>query len=310
MIKYIGKRLLALIPILLAVSMLVFGLSVLSSGDAARVLAEQIYEHPTQTEIEQVRHENGLDQPVYRQYIRWFTNVLHGDFGESYSTRKPAMKELMSRFPVTLELAVTALVILLAVSIPLGIISAVWEHSWIDKILQVFSFFSVSLPPFWIGLMLLYFFGVKFQWISVIGGSTGGIPILAAITMDIGYFGILIRLMRTNLSDTLKKDYIRACRAKGLPGFWVVLKHGMKNAILPVITQLSTICVSLLCGSAVIESIFSIKGIGEMALEAVYTKDLPLLQCFILVLACFVVIMNLLVDLISVSYTHLRAHET
>ena len=298
MIKYIGKRLLALIPILLAVSMLVFGLSVLSSGDAAGVLAEQIYEHPTQTEIEQVRHENGLDQPVYRQYIRWFTNVLHGDFGESYSTRKPAMKELMSRFPVTLELAVTALVILLAVSIPLGIISAVWEHSWIDKILQVFSFFSVSLPPFWIGLMLLYFFGVKFQWISVIGGSTGGIPILAAITMDIGYFGILIRLMRTNLSDTLKKDYIRACRAKGLPGFWVVLKHGMKNAILPVITQLSTICVSLLCGSAVIESIFSIKGIGEMALEAVYTKDLPLLQCFILVLACFVVIMNLLVDLI------------
>lgn len=298
MIKYIGKRLLALIPILLAVSMLVFGLSVLSSGDAARVLAEQIYEHPTQTEIEQVRHENGLDQPVYRQYIRWFTNVLHGDFGESYSTRKPAMKELMSRFPVTLELAVAALVILLAVSIPLGIISAVWEHSWIDKILQVFSFFSVSLPPFWIGLMLLYFFGVKFQWISVIGGSTGGIPILAAITMDIGYFGILIRLMRTNLSDTLKKDYIRACRAKGLPGFWVVLKHGMKNAILPVITQLSTICVSLLCGSAVIESIFSIKGIGEMALEAVYTKDLPLLQCFILVLACFVVIMNLLVDLI------------
>ena len=298
MIKYIGKRLLALIPILLAVSMLVFGLSVLSSGDAARVLAEQIYEHPTQTEIEQVRHENGLDQPVYRQYIRWFTNVLHGDFGESYSTRKPAMKELMSRFPVTLELAVTALVILLAVSIPLGIISAVWEHSWIDKILQVFSFFSVSLPPFWIGLMLLYFFGVKFQWISVIGGSTGGIPILAAITMDMGYFGILIRLMRTNLSDTLKKDYIRACRAKGLPGFWVVLKHGMKNAILPVITQLSTICVSLLCGSAVIESIFSIKGIGEMALEAVYTKDLPLLQCFILVLACFVVIMNLLVDLI------------
>ena len=113
-----------------------------------------------------------------------------------------------------------------------------------------------------------------------------------------GYFGILIRLMRTNLSDTLKKDYIRACRAKGLPGFWIVLKHGMKNAILPVITQLSTICVSLLCGSAVIESIFSIKGIGEMALEAVYTKDLPLLQCFILVLACFVVIMNLLVDLI------------
>lgn len=297
MVKYIIKRLMTLIPILLVVSILVFGLSMFSSGDAARVLAEQIYEHPTQTEIEQVRHENGLDQPIYKQYVRWLGNALHGDFGESYSTQKPAMEEFISRLPVTLKLAATAFIILIIVSIFLGMISAVWEHSWIDKIVQVFSFFSVSVPSFWIGLMLLYIFGVKLGVISVIEGTTAGIPVLAAFTLDMGYFGILIRLIRANLSEVLKKDYIRACKAKGISNLRIILKHGMKNAILPVITQMSTMCVGLLCGSAVIESIFSIKGIGEMALEAVYTKDLPLLQCFILVLACFVVLMNLLIDI-------------
>ncbi|MCH1983422.1 ABC transporter permease [Ruminococcus sp. OA3] len=296
MLKYVVKRLLILLPIVLVMSILVFGLSTLSSGDAARVLAEQIYGHPTQTEIEQVRHENGLDQPICRQYIRWLGNVLHGDFGISYQTQKSAAEELTKRFPATLKLAVTAFLLLLLAAIPLGIISAVWEHSWIDKLLQVFSFFSVSMPSFWLGLMLLYLFGVKLKLIPIIGGTD--VPILAAVTLDIGYFGVVIRLMRTNLSDVLKKDYIRACRAKGLSGFKIVMKHGLKNAILPVITQMSSMCVSLLCGSAVIESIYSIQGIGKLALEAVYTKDLPVLQCFILVITCFVVVLNLLIDIL------------
>lgn len=297
LVKYIVKRLLALLPIVLIMSMLVFGLSALSAGDAARVLAEQIYEHPTQTEIEEVRHEKGLDQPIYQQYGRWLKNVLKGDFGNSYRTQKPALNELKKCFPATVKLAITAFVILVIAAIPLGILSAVWENSWLDKLLQGFSFFSVSLPSFWIGLMLLYFFGVKLKVVSVISG-TSGVPILAAVTMDIGYFGVLIRLVRTNLSDILKKDYIRACRAKGISPVRIILKHGMKNAVLPVITQMSSICVSLLCGSAVIESIYSIQGIGNLALESVYTKDLPVLQCFILVVTCFVVVMNLAVDIL------------
>ena len=142
MLKYVVKRLLILLPIVLVMSIMVFGLSTLSSGDAARVLAEQIYGHPTQTEIEQVRHENGLDQPICRQYVRWLGNVLHGDFGTSYQTQKSAVEELAKRFPATLKLAVTAFLLLLLAAIPLGIISAVWEHSWIDKLLQVFFLFQ------------------------------------------------------------------------------------------------------------------------------------------------------------------------
>lgn len=297
MLKYAGKRLLALIPIMLIMSMLVFGLSALSSGDAARVLAEKIYEHPTRTEIETVRHEQGLDQPVYKQYIRWLGNVLHGDFGESYMTNRPAMEELAKHFPDTLKLAVTSFFLLLIVGIPLGIISAVFEHTWLDRILQGFSFFSVSMPAFWLGLILLYIFGVKAGLISVIGG-TEGIPIIPAITLDIGFFGIIIRMVRTNLSDILKMDFIRACKAKGISPVRIVLKHGMKSAVLPVITQMGNMCVLLLCGSAIVESIFSIPGIGNLALEAVYTKDLPVLQCFILVITCFVVVINLLIDIL------------
>ena len=298
MLKYIIKRLPVLAPIMLVMSMLVFGLSALASGDAARVVAERIYEHPTRTEVEGVRQEEGLDEPIYRQYIKWLGKVLQGDFGTSYQTGRPAAEKLAECLPVTLKLAVTALVLLLITAIPLGILAAVFKNSWLDKFLQGFAFFSVSMPSFWLGLILLYICGVKLKIISVIDGTTAGIPILAALTLDIGYFGILIRLVRANLLEVLKKEYIRACRAKGLSGWRIILKHAMKNAILPVITQLSTICVTLLCGSAVIESIYSIEGIGKLALESVYSKDVPVLQCFILLLTCFVVVLNLLVDLL------------
>lgn len=297
MLKYILKRLLALIPIVLVMSMLVFGLSALSSGDAARVLAEHKYEHPTQTQIEEMRHEYGLDRPIYERYATWLGKICHGDFGESYQTMRPALEEVQKRLPVTLKLAAMAFVILLAAAVPLGILSAFYENRWLDKVIQVLTFLSVSMPEFWIGLMLLYLFGVKWKLIPVIGNATN-VPVLAAITLDIGYFGILIRLIRTNLSEVLHQGYIRAARAKGLPEYLVVIKHGLKNAVLPVITRLSSMCVSLICGSAVIESIYSIQGIGNLALESVYTQDLPVLQCFILLLTCFVVVMNLLVDIL------------
>lgn len=295
--RYIVKRILVLFPMIIVMSMLVFGLSALSAGDAARVLAERIYEHPTQTEIEEVRHEYGLDEPLIKQYGRWLSHAMRGDFGASYRTQKPALEEIKRHFPDTGKLAVTSLFLLLITGLLLGVISAVWENSWLDRIIQIFTFFSVSLPPFWIGLMLLYLFGVKLSLISVMNGSDGFL-ILPAITMDIGYFGVVIRLVRSSLSDVLKQDYIRACRAKGLSPFCVILKHGMKNAVLPVMTQMSSIIVSLFCGSAIIETIFSIRGIGNLALESVYTKDVPVLQCFILLVTCFVVVLNLTVDIL------------
>ena len=199
--------------------------------------------------------------------------------------------------PATAKLAVTALTLLLIVSIPLGVISAVYEGSLFDRIVQGLSFFSVSMPAFWMGLMLLYLFGVKLNAINVIGG-TKGLPIIPALAMDATGFGILIRMVRTNMLQALKKDYIRAEKAKGMSGAVIVLKHCLKNISIPVTTRLVSTIIGMFCGSAIIEEIFSIRGIGKMALDAVHTKDAPVLECFILVLAIAVVLINLAVDIL------------
>lgn len=299
MLRYVCKRLAAMIPVLLAVTFLMFALSSMSAGDPARVIAEKIYGHPTPEQIDLVRHEQGFDRPFTIRYVSWLRNVCRGDFGESYSSGKPAFTELTRHLPETLKLAATSLILLLLVAVPLGILSSLYENRLLDRIIQGLTFVSVSMPNFWIGLMMLYVFGVKLRLISVIGGtSSSGIPIIAAITFDIGYFGILIRLIRTNLTDVLKKDYIRACRAKGLPSHIVILKHALKNSVTPVVTRGASMAINMLCGSALIETIFSINGIGKTALEAVVSKDTPVLQCFILLLAAVVVVVNLLLDIL------------
>ena len=155
----------------------------------------------------------------------------------------------------------------------------------------------IDVMSFWIGLMLLYIFGVKLKVISVIGGDAGGIPILAAFAMDISFFGIMTRLIRTNMIQVLKQDYIRASRAKGLSSVNVILRHGLKNILIPVLTRLVSIVIGFFCGSAVIESIFSIQGIGNLALKSVISKDTPVLQCFIFILAVGIVVLNFLVDI-------------
>ena len=269
--KVIAKRFIFMIPVVLAVTFIIFMLSFISAGDAARVLAEKKYEHPSPEQVEEVRHEEGLDQPVLVQYGKWLDQALHGDFGKSYSTRKPAFDELKRYFPQTFKLAVTSFLLLMIVSVPLGILSAIYENRVLDKVIRILS----------IGLMLLYIFGVKLKVISVIGGNAGGIPILAAFAMDISFFGIMTRLIRTNMIQVLKQDYIRASRAKGLSSVNVILRHGLKNILIPVLTRLVSIVIGFFCGSAVIESIFSIQGIGNLALKSVISKDTPVLQCFI-----------------------------
>ena len=256
--KVIAKRFIFMIPVVLAVTFIIFMLSFISAGDAARVLAEQKYEHPSPEQVEEVRHAEGLDQPVLVQYGKWLNQALHGDFGKSYSTRKPAFEELKRYFPQTFKLAVTSFLLLLIVSIPLGILSAMYENRFLDKVVRILSSLSVSMPSFWIGLMLLYIFGVKLKVISVIG---------------------------------------RASRAKGLSSVNVILRHGLKNILIPVMTRLVSMVIGFFCGSAVIESIFSIQGIGNLALKSVTTKDTPVLQCFIFILAVGIVVLNFLVDI-------------
>lgn len=297
MIKYIGKRLILVIPVILGITVITFVLTSFSAGDTARILAEKVYNHPTVDQIEEIRHEEGLDLPLHIQYGRWLKKVIKGDFGNSIDSGEPAIEELLTHFKPTLKLGLIGLVLLVLISVPLGVFSVVFENRLIDKIIKLFSYISVSMPSFWLGLLCLYVFGVKLGIISVIGADTEGSPIIAAFALDFGFFGILIRLIRANLIEVMNKDFIRACRAKGLGTTRILFVHGLKNAIIPVITRSSSIILHLVTGSAIIETIFSIKGVGYLALNAISLKDLPVIQCYIIVVSFLVIVINLAIDI-------------
>lgn len=297
MIKYIGKRLILVIPVILGITVITFVLTSFSAGDTARILAEKVYNHPTVNQIEEIRHEEGLDLPLHIQYGRWLKKVIKGDFGNSIDSGEPAIEELLTHFKPTLKLGLIGLVLLVLISVPLGVFSVVFENRLIDKIIKLFSYISVSMPSFWLGLLCLYVFGVKLGIISVIGADTEGSPIIAAFALDFGFFGILIRLIRANLIEVMNKDFIRACRAKGLGTTRILFVHGLKNAIIPVITRSSSIILHLVTGSAIIETIFSIKGVGYLALNAISLKDLPVIQCYIIVVSFLVIVINLAIDI-------------
>lgn len=297
MIKYVCKRLVLVIPVILGITVITFVLTSFSAGDTARILAEKVYNHPTVNQIEEIRHEEGLDLPLHIQYGRWLKKVIKGDFGNSIDSGEPAIEELLTHFKPTLKLGLIGLVLLVLISVPLGVFSVVFENRLIDKIIKLFSYISVSMPSFWLGLLALYVFGVKLGIISVIGADTEGIPVIAAFVLDFGFFGVMIRLIRANLVEVMNKDFIRACRAKGLGTARIFFVHGLKNALIPVITRSSSIILEVVTGSAVIETIFSIKGVGYLALNAISFKDLPVIQCYIIVVSFLVIVINLAIDI-------------
>lgn len=229
MLKSIGERLFTLIPVLLAISLITFILGSMSSGDTARTLAEKQYDRPTYEQIEKIRTEMGFDRPVLVQYVSWLKNAVRGDLGYSYSNDKPVVDEIVQYFPKTLQLALLALLFLIIISFTLGILSAVFSDSWIDKISRIYCFWSVSMPEFWFGLILLYIFGARLGLISVLGGSSTKFPIIPALTMSICSGGIYVRLIRTNMEEVLNKGYIRAARAKGVSEYKIITKHALKT---------------------------------------------------------------------------------
>lgn len=297
MCRFILKRILLLIPVLLVVSILTFSLSYFSAGDAARILAQKEYMKPTLEEIEITRVKHGLDKPFLEQYSCWLKKVCEGDFGISYKTDKPVLKEFFYYFPNTIKLSIEALFILILISIPLGMFSALKPYSITDYIGRILAFFSVSMPSFWIGLMLIYILGAKLKLISVLGCNNDGM-FIAAFTLAFGMFGMNIKLMKESMSEIIGKGYIKAAKAKGISLTNLYFKHALKNAILPVITKLGIVFSGFLSGSSIIESIFSISGVGKYALEAVVSKDLPVIQCYVIIMAVVVILVNLAVDIL------------
>lgn len=297
------NRLTQMIITLIGVSFLTFCLTYLSPGDPAAMVLEASDTIVSQEVLEKTREEMGLNDPFLVQYGNWVWGVLHGDMGMSYSGKKPVVDKLMEGFAGTVLLAITTIVLILLISLPLGIFSAVHRNKIPDFVVRVFSFIGVSMPSFWVGLILLYIFGLKLGLFPIATATvTPSGLVLSALTLAIYQSAKYTRQVRTVILDELNQDYVIGARARGLSENMILWKHVLPNAVLPLITLLGMSIGWLLGGVAVIETVFAWPGMGRMAVYAITMRDYPLIEGFVLWIAAMYTIINFLVDL---SYTYL-----
>lgn len=297
------NRLTQVIITLIGVSFLTFCLTYLSPGDPAAMVLEASDTIVSQEVLEKTREEMGLNDPFLVQYGNWVWSVLHGDMGMSYSGKKPVVDKLMEGFAGTVLLAITTIVLILLISLPLGIFSAVHRNKIPDFVVRVFSFIGVSMPSFWVGLILLYIFGLKLGLFPIATATvTPNGLVLPALTLAIYQSAKYTRQVRTVILDELNQDYVIGARARGLSENMILWKHVLPNAVLPLITLLGMSIGWLLGGVAVIETVFAWPGMGRMAVYAITMRDYPLIEGFVLWIAAMYTIINFLVDL---SYTYL-----
>ncbi|MBT9132155.1 MAG: Glutathione transport system permease protein GsiC [Syntrophomonadaceae bacterium] len=298
MTHYLLRRFCAMIFILLCVSMITFSLMHFVPGCPAEIIAEEKYgENVTTETVERVRREMGLDRPIFVQYFRWIAGVFRGDFGYSFSTSRPVWNELMTRLPATAELALAAMLVSLIIAIPVGIISAVKQYSIMDSASMVGAMLGVSMPNFWLGLLLILVFSVNFGWLPVYGRGEITQLILPALTLGTGMAAVTARLTRSSILEILKQDYIRTARSKGLVETAVINRHALKNALIPVVTVVGLQFGALLEGAVVVEVIFAWPGLGRLLVDSIFARDFPVIQGCVFVIAVMYVIVNLLIDI-------------
>ncbi|HEX9076499.1 MAG TPA: ABC transporter permease [Anaerolineae bacterium] len=323
MLRYFVKRVLTVIPVLLGVSILVFGFVRMIPGDPATIM---LGERATPANIARVREQLGLTKPIYEQYWIFLSNALQGNLGTSVLRQEPVTQEIIRRFPATIELALSAILIALIVGIPAGIISAIRRGSWFDTISMLVALTGVSMPIFWLGLMLVFFFSVVLHILPTGGRLDSGTNFAATTNLllidtlfsgDIDLFfqslrhlvlpavalgtipmAIIARMTRSSMLEVLSQDYIRTAHAKGLKESSVVVRHALRNAWLPVITVVGLQVGRLLSGAILTETVFSWPGIGRWLVDAIYTRDYPIVQGVTLFIAIIFVGVNLIVDLL------------
>jgi peptide/nickel transport system permease protein len=294
MVRYIGQRLVGTIVVLLGVSVLVFAILYLMPGDAATVLLFGTNATPEQ--ISQLRHQLGLDRPLVVQYADYLGNVLRGDLGTSYISRREVTDEIMARFPATFRLTIGGMLVALLIGIPTGILGAIRRGTWIDALASGISVFGVAVPNFWLAVLMTLLFSVKLQWFPVLGTGSIRALVLPSIALGWGFAAIITRLVRTSMIEVLNQPYVTTARAKGLTEQVVILRHALKNAMIPVLTILGLQVANLLSGAVVIESIYARQGIGSLAVRGIQARDIPLIQGVTLFVAVIYVVVNLLVD--------------
>lgn len=294
MFRYIMKRILMMIPVLIAVSFVVYFLMDLAPGDIISSMAPQ---DATEAEIEIMREELGLNGSLIERYFRYLGGLLKGDMGMSLSLKRPVADVFFERFPATLELALAATVVALAISIPLGIAAATHHRSFLDGFSMVTAMLGLSMPGFWLGLLLILFFSHQLGWLP--SGGSGGIVhlILPAIALGAGQAGSLTRITRSSMLDVIRQDYLRTARAKGVSEKMVIRKHALKNALIPIITVFGSTLGNLLGGAVAIETVFSWPGIGRLTVSAINNRDITLATGCIIMFTVLLTVTMLLVDI-------------
>jgi peptide/nickel transport system permease protein len=296
MLRFIRKRLILLIPVLLGVSLVSFALLHFTPGDPARMI---LGPEASKETVEQYRDDHGLNDPFFVQYGRYIGKiVLHGDMGTSYMTKRPVMQEIRSYLPSTFRLALSAIIIAICVGIPLGIIAALWHNSVIDVAAMGVVLLGVSMPVFWVGLLMILFFGLHLRWFPVSGFSTLRHMVLPSLVLATQSIAVIARMTRVSMLGTIDQDYSRTAHSKGLSSLRIIFGHQIGNALIPVVTSIGLQFGHLLGGAVVTESIFSIPGIGRYIVESIKMRDYPVVQGGILVIAFSYCIVNLAVDVL------------
>jgi len=303
MARYLIWRAVSVIPTLAGITVLVFLVTVFIPGDPAQVLAGA--EAPPEV-VAGLRHQWGLDQPVYVRYAVWVTNIASGNLGESYFSHQTVLRLVGRAFPVTLELAVLSLLIAILIAVPSGIISAVKPSSWFDLGATAAGFVGLSIPGFWLGIMLIYLFGAELRWLPAGGfiplsrGLAANLRSMILPAIALGTFAStqLMRYLRAGMLDVLNADYIRTARAKGAAAAAVLVRHAMRNALIPFMTVLGVQMGYLLGGTVITESVFALPGVGRLVLNAILNRDYQVAVGIILLIAAAFVLVNLVVDLL------------
>jgi peptide/nickel transport system permease protein len=294
-LTYLARRLLAVIPVLFGVTLAVFSMLFLVPGDPVKIMLAEFVTTPDQ--VAQMRAQLHLDEPILKQYGRFVANAAHGDLGTSIRSRRAVSTEIGENVGSTAQLAVASMAVAVAIGVPLGLMAALFRSSWFDAGSMIVALLGVSMPSFWLGLLMIVTFSLHLGWFPATGGGDLWHLVLPAVTLGMIASAIIARLTRSSMLEVLGQDYVRTARAKGLAWWGVVVRHALKNALIPVITIFGLQFGNLLAGAVIVETVFSRPGLGRLIVGGILAKDFPLVQGTVLFVATAYVLINVLVDI-------------
>ena len=294
MLTYVGRRILAVVPVLFGVTLAVFSMLFLVPGDPVKIMLAEFVTTPDQ--IAQMRAQLHLDEPVIEQYGRFVANALRGDLGVSIRSRRPVAAEIAENIGSTGLLALASMMVAIGLGVPLGLLAALGRNSWLDVAAMVVALLGVAMPSFWLGFLLIFVFSLHLGWLPATGG--GDLPhlVMPAVALGMIAAAIIARLTRSSMLEVLGQDYVRTARAKGLGGASVIVRHALRNALIPVVTVFGLQFGNLLAGAVIVETVFSRPGLGRLIVGGILAKDFPLVQGTVLFVAAAYVLINVVVD--------------